>query len=282
MSKYRILLVDDDPQHLSQTKSYFAAQEQIRQIDVATDGKQAVEKIRAARYDAILMDLIMPKLDGLGVLEQLNMLGGEKPAVIIVTAIHNENMIKSACSLGAKYFMVKPIEPSTLYKRTLDMLAHAPETGVSITPAPVPPRTLDEKITSVFLVAGIPAHIKGYHYLREGIKMVYNSPTMINRITKELYPSIAKFFNTSPSKVERAIRHAIEVAWTRGKIENINQLFGYNIYSKNDKPTNGEFIALVADKLIMEQGREQAYKASLNQGSRESERSQAENMYSLA
>lgn len=282
MSKYRILLVDDDPQHLSQTKAYFAAQEQIRQIDVASDGKQAVEKIRAVRYDAILMDLVMPKLDGLGVLEQLNILGGEKPAVIIVTAIHNENMIKSACSLGAKYFMVKPIEPATLYKRTLDMLAHAPESGVSITQAPVPPRTLDEKITSVFLVAGIPAHIKGYHYLREGIKMVYNSPTMINRITKELYPGIAKFFSTSPSKVERAIRHAIEVAWTRGKIENINQLFGYNIYSKNDKPTNGEFIALVADKLIMEQGREQAYKASLNQSGRASEGTQTDNMYSLA
>jgi two-component system response regulator (stage 0 sporulation protein A) len=105
-------------------------------------------------------------------------------------------------------------------------------------------------------VAGIPAHIKGYHYLREGIRMVYAQPTLINHITKELYPGIAKKFATSSSKVERAIRHAIEVAWTRGKIENINQLFGYNIYSKNDKPTNGEFIALVADKLLIEQSRE--------------------------
>ena len=122
-----------------------------------------------------------------------------------------------------------------------------------------PPRSLDEKITSVFLVAGIPAHIKGYHYLREGIRMVYYNPGMINRITKELYPGIAKHFNTSASKVERAIRHAIEVAWTRGKIENLNALFGFNIYGKNDKPTNGEFIALVADKLLMEeQSREKA------------------------
>lgn len=257
MSKYRILLVDDDPQYLSLIRGYFSSQEQIRQVDIATDGRQALEKIRAMHYDAVVMDLIMPKLDGLGVLESMSVGGGEQPSVIIVSAIRNENMIRNACSLGAKYFMVKPVEPETLYKRLLDMLSAAPVSG-TVAQLAQPPRTLDEKITSVFLVAGIPAHIKGYHYLREGIRMVYYSPVLINRITKELYPGIAKRFSTSPSKVERAIRHAIEVAWTRGKIENINQLFGYNIYSKNDKPTNGEFIALVADKLIMEQGRENA------------------------
>ena len=113
-------------------------------------------------------------------------------------------------------------------------------------------RSIDEKISSVFITIGIPAHIKGYHFLREAIKMVVENPDIINRITKELYPGIAKRFNTSPSKVERAIRHAIEVAWTRGRIDNINQVFGYNVYNKNDKPTNGEFIALIADKLIIE------------------------------
>ena len=123
----------------------------------------------------------------------------------------------------------------------------------AILPYAQTPKSFDEKVTAIFLVAGIPAHIKGYHYLREGIRLVYNDPDLINRITKELYPGIAKRFDTSPSKVERAIRHAIEVAWTRGKIENLNSLFGYNIYGKNDKPTNGEFIALVADKLLMEE-----------------------------
>lgn len=260
MSKYRILLVDDDPQYLALVRGYFAVQEQVRQVDVATDGRQALEKLHMTHYDAVLMDLIMPKLDGLGVLESLSMGGGEQPAVIVVSAIRNENMIRNACALGAKYFMVKPVEPETLFKRLLDMLSAAPGNG-TVTPLSQPPRTLDEKITSVFLVAGIPAHIKGYHYLREGIRMVYYTPVLINRITKELYPGIAKRFSTSPSKVERAIRHAIEVAWTRGKIENINQLFGYNIYTKNDKPTNGEFIALVADKLLMEQGRENAVTA---------------------
>ena len=117
-------------------------------------------------------------------------------------------------------------------------------------------KSLDEKITAIFLSVGIPAHIKGYHYLREAIRMVYFNPELISRITKELYPGIAKRFNTTASKVERAIRHAIEVSWTRGKIENINKLFGFNVYGKNDKPTNGEFIALVADKLIIEDGRD--------------------------
>ncbi|MDR1620654.1 MAG: sporulation transcription factor Spo0A [Clostridiales bacterium] len=258
MTKFRILLVDDDPQYLTLVRSYFSVQEQIRQVDTAGDGRTALEKINATRYDAVIMDLIMPKLDGLGVLEQLSANGNEKPSFIVVSAIRNEGMIRNACALGAKYFMVKPIEPETLFKRVLDTLSVSSEAGVTITPMSQPPRTLDEKITSVFLVAGIPAHIKGYHYLREGIRMVYFTPALINHITKELYPGIAKSFNTSPSKVERAIRHAIEVAWTRGKIENINQLFGYNIYSKNDKPTNGEFIALVADKLVMEKGREKA------------------------
>lgn len=117
-------------------------------------------------------------------------------------------------------------------------------------------KSLDEKITAIFLSVGIPAHIKGYHYLREAIRMVYFNPELISKITKELYPGIAKRFNTTASKVERAIRHAIEVSWTRGKIENINKLFGFNVYGKNDKPTNGEFIALVADKLIIEDGRD--------------------------
>ena len=114
-------------------------------------------------------------------------------------------------------------------------------------------RSIDEKITSIFLTVGIPAHIKGYQYLRSAIKMSVEDNSLINRITKQLYPEIANMYDTSPSKVERAIRHAIEVAWTRGKIENINQVFGYNVYTKNDKPTNGEFIALVADTLILEQ-----------------------------
>ena len=119
-------------------------------------------------------------------------------------------------------------------------------------PTLVKSKSLDERITSIFLSIGIPAHIKGYQFLKEAIKIVIKEPEMINGITKQLYPAIAQNFETSPSKVERAIRHAIEVAWNRGRIENLNTIFGYHIYTKNDKPTNGEFIALIADRLTLE------------------------------
>ncbi len=181
------------------------------------------------------LDLIMPNADGLAVLEQLSVLPLDPaPAVVVISALKNEAMVRRCCALGARYYMVKPVDPDTISKRLLETLEGEPVKGGVMPYAPTH-RSFEEKVTAIFLVAGIPAHIKGYHYLREGIRLVYNDP------------------DTSPSKVERAIRHAIEVAWTRGKIENLNALFGYNIYGKNDKPTNGEFIALVADKLLMEE-----------------------------
>jgi len=259
VKKFRVLLVDDNMQYLSAMRAYFSAQEEVQQVDLAANGREALDKLRQNRYDAMALGLIMPQLDGLGVLEHLSVAGGELPAVIMVSPIHSERMVRQAYHLGARYFMVKPVEPETLYRRFLSILAAGDDRAEGmVAPMPHTPRSLDEKITSVFLVAGIPAHIKGYHYLREGIRMVYERPELISRITKELYPGIAHRFNTSASKVERAIRHAIEVAWSRGRIENINQLFGYNIYTKNDKPTNGEFIALVADKLLMEKERDGA------------------------
>ena len=175
---------------------------------------------------------------------------------IMLSAIGQDDFVRRAINMSARYYMVKPIDPDTLYKRIMDMMESTYAQRSQVCAISPKPQTLDEKIASVFLMIGIPAHIKGYHYLREAVRMVYFEPALCGRITKELYPGIAKRFQTSASKVERAIRHAIEVAWTRGKIENINQIFGYNIYSKNDKPTNGEFIALVADKLIMETARE--------------------------
>jgi len=259
MADYRVLIVDDNTTYLENMHGYFSAKEEIAAADTAADGREALEKLRTGRYDIMILDLIMPNIDGLGVLEQLKLVCPEAaPAVIVVSAMRNEAMVRRTCTLGAKYYMVKPVEPEAVFRRALEAVQGEAAQGGLMTYAQ-PPRSLDEKITSVFLVAGIPAHIKGYHYLREGIRMVYYSPQLINRITKELYPGIAKRFGTSASKVERAIRHAIEVAWTRGKIENLNALFGLNVYGKNDKPTNGEFIALVADKLLMEeQSREKA------------------------
>ncbi len=259
MAKYRILLADSSTQFQNLVRDSLSVQEQIERVDVVNDGQAALEALANTHYDVLLCDLIMPRMDGFELLERLNSgLLEDPPAVIVASAMRHEDMVRQACTLGARYFMAKPVEPDTLYKRILDMLENTYTQRSQTCTMGARPQTLDEKIASIFLIIGIPAHIKGYHYLREAVRMVYFEPALINRITKELYPGIAKRFQTSASKVERAIRHAIEVAWTRGKIENINQIFGYNIYSKNDKPTNGEFIALVADKLILESARENA------------------------
>ncbi len=253
MNKLRILLVDDDTRFTDLLKGYLLTEERVGCVDTAADGREALDKLKDGHYDLLTLDLIMPNTDGLTVLEQLPAVcGAAAPAVIVISALRNATMVRRCCALGARYFMVKPVEPETLLKRALDMLENDRKSG-GVVDFRQAPKSFDEKVTAIFLVAGIPAHIKGYHYLREGIRMVYEDQSLINRITKELYPGIAKKFNTSASKVERAIRHSIEVAWTRGKIENLNALFGYNIYGKNDKPTNGEFIALVADKLLMEE-----------------------------
>ena len=259
MTKYRVLMADGNTQFQSAMRDYFAAQEQVAQFDTAADGQAALEALHNGSYDVLITELIMPRADGFELLERIGAgLVENPPAVMVVSAMRQEDMVRQACTLGAKYFMVKPADPEAVFKSMLDMMDNSYVNRSQYIMSAAQPRSLDEKITSVFLVIGIPAHIKGYHYLREAIRMVYFQPELINRITKELYPGIAKRFSTSASKVERAIRHSIEVAWTRGKIENINQLFGYNIYSKNDKPTNGEFIALVADKLIMENARERS------------------------
>lgn len=259
MTRYRVLMADGNTQFQSAMRDYFAAQEQVARFDTAADGQAALEALSSSSYDVLITELIMPRADGFELLERINAgLVESAPAVMVISAMRQEDMVRQACALGAKYYMVKPADPEAAFRRMLDMMDNSYINRSQLCMSAAQPRSLDEKITSVFLVIGIPAHIKGYHYLREAIRMVYFQPELINRITKELYPGIAKRFSTSASKVERAIRHSIEVAWTRGKIENINQLFGYNIYNKNDKPTNGEFIALVADKLIMEDAREKS------------------------
>ncbi len=210
--KIRVMVCDDNEEFVSNMRSHFASSERFELVETAANGKDALEKIDSAHPDVLLLDLVMPTLDGFSVLERVNK-GNMK--IIVVSALSQDAFISKAMSLGADFYMMKPVSFSVL----------------------------DE---------GIPAHIKGYQYLREAIKMTIDSPEIINSITKKLYPEVAEHFNTSPSKVERAIRHAIEVAWNRGKIENINTLFGVRVYNHNEKPTNGEFIALVADKMLLE------------------------------
>ena len=164
------------------------------------------------------------------------------------SALSQETFVEKAMKLGAIYYLAKPFNGDVFLKR----LKESTTVIAKNQPSKSGTRELDEKISNIFITVGIPAHIKGYQFLREAIKMAISEPEIINSITKKLYPSIAKKFDTSSSKVERAIRHAIEVAWNRGKIENINSLFGVKVYSDNDKPINGEFIALVADKMLLE------------------------------
>ncbi|MCX4363750.1 MAG: sporulation transcription factor Spo0A [Clostridia bacterium] len=229
-------------------------------IGTARDGLEAIQKIEAYAPDVVILDLIMPEVDGYGVLANLDYSQlPQKPSFIVVSQLTGENFINKAIQLGASYYLVKPINMQMLKDRVrefggLPVVSKPAELDERFIQQAVKrsQRNLDEKLANIFISVGIPAHIKGYQFLREAIKMAIDTPEIINSITKKLYPSIADKFETSPSKVERAIRHAIEVAWNRGKIENINTIFGIKIYTPNDKPTNGEFIALLADKMIME------------------------------
>ena len=258
MAKYRILLADSNNQFQTTVRDYLTAQEGIERVDTVNDGQSALDAMNNNRYDVLLCDLIMPGMDGFELLERLNSgLVKDVPAVIVISALRQEEMVRQACTLGAKYYMVKPIDPDTLYKRIMDMMESTYAQRSQVCAISPKPQTLDEKIASVFLMIGIPAHIKGYHYLREAVRMVYFEPALCGRITKELYPGIAKRFQTSASKVERAIRHAIEVAWDRGDVDTLNSYFGYTIHNLRGKPTNSEFIAMIADKMRLDK-RQQA------------------------
>ncbi len=171
----------------------------------------------------------------------------------MVSKLQNEMFVVKALELGAKYYLIKPAEIEIIEQRILNVTeGQALNKKAALSRRTVSEKSLDERISNIFVSVGIPAHIKGYQFLREGIKLAVENPPIINAITKSLYPSIADKFNTSSSKVERAIRHAIEVAWNRGKIENINGVFGVKVYTSAEKPTNGEFIALLADKMLLE------------------------------
>ena len=257
MEDIRLIIVDDNLDVCGMLREYLTKQEYIKLVGEAHDGLEALALIEAESPDVVLLDMVMPKMDGFSVLEVLAKKDSpNRPAVIALTALNRDDFIVRSIALGVYYYMLKPFDLSVLYQRILEAMARRalPSVEAPRQPLPMPhsAKSMDERITNVFLTIGIPAHIKGYQFLREAVKMVLDSPDMINRITKELYPGIARKFNTSSSKVERAIRHAIEVAWGRGRIDVLNQVFGHNVCSLDSKPTNGEFIALVSDKLALE------------------------------
>ena len=254
MEKIRIFLTDDNDEIRAALHKYLEAQEDMIISGEAANGVEALQRLPECPSDVIILDLIMPQLDGFGVLEQVQRIPPEqRPRVIALTALGREDFIARALRLGVNYYMVKPAEMSQLMDRVRDSARQME--GVCEEPPELPPPpslNVDDRMSNIFLSLGIPAHIKGYQFLREGVRLVIEQPDRINRITKELYPSIARRYATSPSKVERAIRHAIEVAWSRGRVESLNRAFGCRVAIPEDKPTNGEFIALIADKLGME------------------------------
>lgn len=256
MQETRLLLVDDNADLRKSTAEYLSKQEGIKCVREAENGLAALSVLAQEPIDVVVTDIIMPHMDGYTLMEEIRKLDlSPRPKVIAVTALGRDDFVVRAIERGAMYYMVKPFDLPQLLGRIRELNGVSAKEFEPSFPSVFQTQrvqSLDERLSSLFLTIGIPAHIKGYSFLREAVKMVIETPDVINRITKELYPGIGKRFDTSASKVERAIRHAIEVAWSRGRIESLNRAFGCKVCSKEDKPTNGEFIAMIADKLSME------------------------------
>ncbi len=267
--KITILIADDNAEFARTLRNYIEKEEDMQVVEVAKDGNEAVKMIEKVQPDIALLDVIMPHLDGLGVLEKVIELNiSKKPTCIMLSAVGQDKITQRALELGANYYVVKPFDISLLIKRIREIKNYKVSqfrTGMSMQSREIKAPyieirengrnekdNLEALVTNVIHEVGVPAHIKGYQYLREAIMMVINDIDVINQITKQLYPDIAKKFNTTPSRVERAIRHAIEVAWGRGQTEVVESIFGYTVSASKGKPTNSEFIAMISDKLRLE------------------------------
>ena len=247
IKKTRILIVDDNIDTINNIKSKLDTDEEFKVVGFAQNVVDAYKIINAEHPDIVITEIVLKGEDGFELMEKV-VNENIQTKFFVLSSLSQEAFVEKAMRLGAVYYMAKPFKLDSLVKRLKEV-----KNGVKTqTESQKATKELDEKISNIFITVGIPAHIKGYQFLREAIKMAIAEPEVINSITKKLYPNIAQKFDTSSSKVERAIRHAIEVAWNRGKIENINSLFGVKVYSDNEKPTNGEFIALVADKMLLE------------------------------
>lgn len=262
MEKIKVAIADDNKEFCQIIAQFISAQEEFEVVGIAKDGIEALELIERERPHVVVLDIIMPHLDGLGVLERLHDSDNDFfPKIIILSAVGQDKITQRAIELGASYYVVKPFDFQVFIKRlkqTVDIDYITESTNYKSSSSAArkssnEERNMETKITKIIQEIGVPAHIKGYLYLREAITMVINNMDYLGAVTKELYPSVADKFNTTPSRVERAIRHAIEVAWNRGKIDTIDKIFGYTVNNNKGKPTNSEFIALIADKLRLEQ-----------------------------
>lgn len=261
MKSIKIGIADDNKEFCNILTDYFKDKENIDVVFVTHDGIKTVEAIKEHNPEVLILDMIMPYMDGLGVLEAVNNMElSSYPRTIVLSAVGQETITQKSINMGAEYYIVKPFNFDILLKR-INQLAGNDNSGdnklnyartISSSKKQGSCEELEIEVTNIIHEIGVPAHIKGYNYLRDAIIMVVQDMELLGAVTKELYPAIAKKNNTTPSRVERAIRHAIEVAWNRGKIETIDKLFGYTVQHDKGKPTNSEFIALISDKLRLE------------------------------
>ncbi len=219
----------------------------VRLAGATGDGQELLELVRVHRPDAVVLDLVLTGLDGLEVLAQLADLP-QRPQALVVSAFLHAGLVAQVRALGAAYLMTKPCQAATVLERVRQLVSGAAQGG-ALAPAD---ESLELQVTSIIHEIGVPAHIKGYQYLREAIRLAVEDMDVINTVTKVLYPTVAKRFGTTPSRVERAIRHAIEVAWDRGDLETLQKYFGYTVSNAKGKPTNSEFIAMIADRLQLQ------------------------------
>ncbi len=259
MGRIRVLVVDDNHRMSNLEKEILGREEDMEVVGQAADGQEALQMIGTLHPDVVLLDLVMPKMDGIGVLERLNMRQEDgKPQVIVVSAVNQESVTEQTFRLGAAYYVLKPFDSRVLVGRVRDVMEA--ERLAACKPGKVINTVFENRVrrredqleadvTAVIHEIGVPAHIKGYQYLRDAIMLAVKDSKMLSGITKLLYPTIAKEHKTTPSRVERAIRHAIEVAWSRGKMDTLEEWFGYTVSARKGKPTNSEFIALVADRI---------------------------------
>ena len=257
MNHLSVAIADDNQKILDLLEKVIGTDQELDLVGKAKNGEEMCQIIKDKQPDVVLLDLIMPKMDGLTVMDQINQdkSVSKRPYFIVITAVGQEKITEDAFNKGANYYMMKPFQNEMLLERirSAGRMSHGMETRSSEAASDNRGESLETRVTNMLHEIGIPAHIKGYHYLRDAIMMAVDDMDVLNAITKILYPTVAKKYQTTSSRVERAIRHAIEVAWSRGKLDTLDELFGYTVSNGKGKPTNSEFVALIADKIRLEQ-----------------------------
>lgn len=260
MEKLKVEIADDNEETLKLLEDIISGEDDMSLIGMAHNGAEAYDMIKDKKPDVVVLDLVMPKMDGISVIEKIKRETEEKkkkPQFIVLSAVGQDAIVESAMNFGAKYYLMKPFDPQVVVDRIryINNPVRQQVPKIKLSDRKLKQSfNMEMEVTDIIHEIGVPAHIKGYQYLRDAIIMSVNDMEMLGSITKILYPGIAKKYQTTPSRVERAIRHAIEVAWSRGKMDTLDALFGYTIHNGKGKPTNSEFVALIADKIRLEHG----------------------------